>query len=123
LGYQDFKAFGGVEGLKVHFETRHKNYQTPKEVPEDVLVGLGFTFINENSYDEALKILNSAIEYYPASYGAYNALGILYKKQNRLTKALISFEKALTLAKENSSPHLSYFRKQVETARSELKKS
>jgi predicted alpha/beta superfamily hydrolase len=123
LGYQDFKSFGGIDALKVHFETRHENYQTPREIPEDVLVGLGFTFINEESYDQAYKILNNAIGLYPASYSAYNALGTLYKKQKRLTKALDSFENALTLAKENSSPHLSYFRKQVETARSELEKS
>jgi len=122
LGFQDFEAFGGVAGLKAYFEERHQNYQTPKEVPEDVLVGLGFTFINENSYVQALKILNNTVELYPASYGAYNALGTLHMKTEQLSKALRSFENALNLAEENSSPHLSYFRKQVERAKNQLAK-
>jgi len=123
LGYQDFKEFGGIQGLKVHFKNRHLNYQTPEEIPEDVLVGLGFTFINEKSYSEALKMLNSALELYPESYGAYNAQGTLYMKKEEKVKALTAFEKALTLAKKNSSPHLSYFKKQVERAKSELAKN
>jgi len=122
IGYQDFQEFGGMRGLKVHFKKRHQDYQTPKEIPEDVLVGLGFTFINEKSYSEAIKILNSALKLYPESYGAYNALGTLFMKQDKRVKALSAFEKALTLAKKNSSPHLSYFEKQVERAKNKLAK-
>mgnify|MGYP000729702733 CR=1 FL=1 len=44
-------------------------------------------------------------------------------KNKRKTKGLASFEQALVLAIENSSPHLSYFRKQVADAKQALKKS
>ena len=123
LGYQDFKKFGGIKGLKEHFSNRHNKYQTPAKIPEDVLVGLGYAFINEKSYDEANEMLKTTLEFYPSSHGAYNALGTLYKKTNRATMALTSFEQALTLAEKNSSPHLSYFRKQVADAKQALGKS
>jgi len=117
LGHQNFKKFGGIKGLKEHFANRHKKYQTPEKIPENVLVGLGYAFINEKSYDEANEILMTTLELYPASYGAYNALGTLYKKTKRTKMALASFQQALTLAEKNSSTHLSYFRKQVADAK------
>ena len=122
INYHDYKAFGGIKGLKKHFENRHQKYQTSSEIPEDVLVGLGFTFIKGESYDQAIKVLDDALKLYPASYGAYHAQGTLYMKQKNITLALHSFEQALRLAEENLSPHLSYFRKQVEIAKDELSK-
>lgn len=122
LGHQDFKEYGDIKGLKEHFSNRHKKYQTSEKIPEDVLVGLGYAFINEKSYDEASEMLKTTLELYPASYGAYNALGTLYKKTERTTMALTSFQQALTLAEKNASPHLSYFRKQVADAKKTLEK-
>jgi len=123
LGHQDFKKFGAIKGLKEHFTNRHKKYQTPAKIPEDVLVGLGYAFINEKSYDEANEMLQTTLELYPASYGAYNALGTLYKNTEKTTMALTSFQQALTLAEKDSSPHVIYFKKQVADAKKTLEKS
>ncbi len=123
LGYESFKEFGGIKNLKGHFKNRYNKYQTPAQIPEHVLIGLGYTFINEQAYDEASQILKTSLELYPDSHGTHNALGTLYMKNKRKTKGLASFEQALVLAIENSSPHLSYFRKQVADAKKALGKS
>jgi hypothetical protein len=60
---------------------------------------------------------------YPASYGAYHAKGRMFMEQKKPTLALSSFELALKLAEENLSPDLSYFKKQVESAKNKLNKS
>jgi type IV pilus assembly protein PilF len=76
----------------------------------DVYVQLGVQYMEQGSYDVALKDLTRALDEDGDNSEAHNAMGVLFERLNRLPDAEIHFRKALDLNADNNSARNNYGR-------------
>ncbi|MDO6745139.1 alpha/beta hydrolase-fold protein [Tenacibaculum soleae] len=76
-------------------------YKTPP-FDEELLVMSGYMYLEMGQKEKSLAFLNLAIEYYPNSTNAFNALTDYYVAQKDYKKALENITKAYKLSKEPS---------------------
>ena len=76
-------------------------------IKEGELNNIGYDFIYQKKYDEAIEIFKINIELYPNSSNVYNSLGesLLYKKDT--VNAVINFKKSLSINPENKRSEIS----------------
>ena len=64
---------------------------------------LGYQFMNEKKYDEAIEILKINIKLHPKSSNTYDSLADAYLRKKDTTNAITFYKKALSINPENSS--------------------
>ena len=94
----------------------HKNYE--KALPQAInllhfrnsagrgtCMGLGTKFLYAGRYDEALKIFEKVLEYYPDYIEAYCNAGVACEKKGRTDKAIENYLKAIEIEPRNVQAH------------------
>lgn len=111
--FKEFKRFGGMPGLKEYYANRASKYHIKDAVPERAIRSVGFALMDDGHSDEALMILEQNVQKHPNSFAALNALAQAFEDAKSPNKALEIYQKALTLAKQQSSRNSGYFERQV----------
>ncbi len=75
--------------------------RNPKHVP--AMLQIVFQGINAGKFEEGLQDAKQAVEIEPDNFAAYYALGRIYLELNEVSKAVISLEKAASLAPYSSN--------------------
>lgn len=72
-------------------------------IKEDQLNGLGYKFIEERKYDEALAVLLWNTEDYPESFNVWDSLGEVYMWKGDKPNAIKYYEKSIEINPENEA--------------------
>jgi glyoxylase-like metal-dependent hydrolase (beta-lactamase superfamily II) len=70
---------------------------------EDGFNSLGYGYLNEEKYDEAIAIFKLNMELYPDSWNVYDSLGEAYMKSGKLDLAVNSYTRSLELNPDNEN--------------------
>ncbi len=112
-GYDNFKKNGKINGLDKYYADRAKKYSVSAIVPERTIRNFGFAIFDDGHQSEGIKILEENVRKYPNSLRALNALAQLLEEAKDIDKAIKICEKAVDLAKNQSSRNLNHFEAEV----------
>jgi predicted alpha/beta superfamily hydrolase len=95
-----------IDELESHYKDLSKRFGYKILIPETAFGRIGGQFVLANQLAEAIEIFKKAIETYPNSAAAYNALAIMYERNNQNKLAKENYEKAFKLAETQENTQL-----------------
>lgn len=103
-----------LEAIDNHFMTISKRYGIKVETPELVINALGYRYLQEEDYDNAITVFKTNVERYPKSANVYDSLGEAYENIGDTEKAAKNYEKAVELGEKNGDANLSVYKTNLE---------
>jgi CubicO group peptidase (beta-lactamase class C family) len=88
--------------VKAYHDLRPKNPKDPA-VDENRLNSLGYRFMGEKKYQEAIAVFKLNVELYPESWNVYDSLGEAYMMNGDKEPAIKNYEKSLALNPNNTN--------------------
>jgi tetratricopeptide (TPR) repeat protein len=64
---------------------------------------LGYRYLNEEKYDEAIAVFELNVEMYPESWNVYDSLGEAYMKSGQYDLAVNNYDRSIELNPENEN--------------------
>jgi predicted alpha/beta superfamily hydrolase len=89
---------GDLSSIEKYYEVVSQQRGEKIEAAEWIIRELGYHFVTEQDFDEAIKLFQYGIERYPNAPDAYNGLAYGYEQSGQFEKALEQVNKALALA-------------------------
>jgi CubicO group peptidase (beta-lactamase class C family) len=86
--------------VRAYLDLRDKNPKDPA-VDENRLNSLGYKFVGEKKYREAIAVFKLNVELYPQSWNVYDSLGETYMQTGDKESAIENYEKSLALNPNN----------------------
>ncbi len=121
--HQEYKQFGGWEGIEKHYARRSEKYGTAKEVPSGAYGRIGWMLIDDQQGEAGLQLFRANLEKNPQSPRAFAMLGNAQAELNQTEEALKTFQAGLKLAKDQDADILSFISRRIETLTKEFKKN
>lgn len=97
-----FKAKEYDKALVGFLEIKKKD-SLSKVINENLMNRLGYDYIKNNNFDDAIEILKINVALYPEKSNVYDSLGEAYLRKKDTLNAEINFKKALSINPENRS--------------------
>ena len=91
----------GIEKAVRNFNRKKVSGDNKLNYDENDLNMLGYTLLNRNMNDEAVKVFKLALDIYPESANLYDSLGEAYIKSGDNRNAIINYKKSLELNPAN----------------------
>ncbi|CAH9049398.1 hypothetical protein PSECIP111854_00031 [Pseudoalteromonas sp. CIP111854] len=83
------------------------------KAPEWVIRELGYHFVSQKDYEQAIKVFQYNVEKYPDSSDAHNGLAYGYEESGKWQKALTSVNAALELASKDNDGYQVYMNRRA----------
>ena len=90
------------KAIKAYLEIRSKNPQDPA-VNENRLNGLGYRFMGDKKYGEAVAVFKLNVELYPQSWNVYDSLAEAQMMNGDRELAIVNYERSLALNPGNAN--------------------
>ncbi|PLX12440.1 MAG: hypothetical protein C0598_06000 [Marinilabiliales bacterium] len=108
--YDDWKLSDEVfaEGIKAidkHYKSISKTYGSNIVAPEAVINLLGYKYLAEENFENAIEVFKENVKRYPESANVYDSLGEAYEKSGDIKKARENYAKAVNLSKKTHQPN------------------
>lgn len=88
---------GGLKTIDEHYINASAKYNSKIEAPEFLINRLGYNFLQNNDFENAISMFQENVKRYPNSSNVYDSLGEAYEKSNNLKMAEKNYEKAYEL--------------------------
>jgi len=105
---------GGMKAIDKHNKALSKTYGIEMTAPENFINLLGYRYLVEKNYDEAIDIFKENVKRYPESANVYDSLGEAYEKSGNKEKAKENYSMAVVLGKKTNSPNLNIYLQNLE---------
>tara|TARA_R110002074_G_scaffold155215_2_gene310932 strand:- start:533 stop:1213 length:681 start_codon:yes stop_codon:yes gene_type:complete len=102
-----FKAKEYEKALTGYLNIQQKDSLNPT-IKERTLNKLGYNYLRNKEYDNAIEIFNINKALYPKSSNVYDALGDGYLAKKDTTNAIVYYQKTLAINPENSNAKKAY---------------
>lgn len=113
-GYQEliklYLLAGKITEADNFYSEMVSKYSTPNK---RWLNQIGYDFLEEEAYEQAIKSFTLNVNNYQYSAGAYDSLGDAYRESGQFKLAQENYKKAINLAKYNHSSNLPYYQEQL----------
>lgn len=110
----------GLDAILAHYKAISTEYGYPVKPPEAIMNNIGYRFVGQKQYKEAIAVLKYNVESYPESANVYDSLGEALEAAGKLREALIQYGKAIELAKKNGDANLPVFKEHSQEAMKKL---
>lgn len=100
----------GLASVDNHYNQLSKKYGYKVMAPENTINLLGYQYINDKNYDEAIKVFKQNVKRYPGSANVYDSLGEAYEYSGKLTEAEKNYAKAVELGEQQQHAYLETFK-------------
>jgi len=90
------------EAAKLYRKIKTKN-PFDRYVSENRFNNLGYKYLGQNKYEEAMAVFNLNVEFYPKSANSYDSLAEAYMKSDNRELAIINYNKSLELNPANQN--------------------
>lgn len=87
----------GLASVNKHYESLSKKYGYKIIAPENTINAMGYKYIADKNFDEAIKIFKQNVKNYSTSANVYDSLGEAYEYNGQLTEAEKNYAKAVEL--------------------------
>jgi predicted alpha/beta superfamily hydrolase len=108
------QILGGVNGADAHYKKLTERFGYPIPTPEAVINRVGYGFLVNREWDQAIDVFKKNIERHPQSANAYDSLADAYTGARKFMLALEAAKKAVELGTANSDPQLPIYRQRLE---------
>jgi predicted alpha/beta superfamily hydrolase len=105
---------GGLAAFDVHYAALSEKYGYEIATPEAIVNQLGYYYIGQEDFDQAIAVLRRNVEVYPGSANVYDSLGDAYDGAGQFELARDNYEEAVELAEATHHPFLSVYRANLE---------
>jgi len=100
--YNQYRDFGGMQGMETHYKKRAEIYGTDKNIPENTLLNLASMLLNEGEAQASLQIYQTLINDFPESARSFSGLGQVYSSMKQYDKSLTAHKTAVKLGEKQS---------------------
>ncbi|MFA6979494.1 MAG: alpha/beta hydrolase-fold protein [Ignavibacteriaceae bacterium] len=104
----------GLDVILKHYSNLTSKYGYAILPPENILNAVGYYFLGQQNFNEAIAIFAKNVSLYPQSANVYDSLGETYEKSGQQLLANQNYEKAYLIAKEINHPNLQIFKQNFE---------
>jgi len=110
----------GLPAIEKHYQSLSEKFGYRINVPEFVLNFLGYKFMGDKKFDEAINVLKMNVEKYSDSANVYDSLGEAYEKNNELMLALKNYKIACKKGKETKAHFLNVYEQNYKRVKDKL---
>lgn len=103
---------GDLASITAYYQALSRQRGKVYRASEAAIRQLGYHFVTEQNFQEAIKLFKYAIAQYPHVPDAYNGLAYGYEQAGEFEKALAQVNKALELASEDHQGYQVYISRQ-----------
>jgi hypothetical protein len=112
---RETRAFrGGLSEVKAHYAKLSERMGYPVEPPEQTINLLGYQFLGQKAFEDALAIFRYNLELHPLSANAHDSLGEALEKAGKPAEAKEAYAKAVALGEKGQHPFLATFARNLE---------
>jgi len=104
----------GMAAIDKHYKKVSKKYDYEIAAPENTINQLGYTYLANNDFDDAIIVFKENVERFPKSANVYDSLGEAYEKNGQLDLAKENYSKAVKIAIKKEHPNLNIYKKNLE---------
>jgi tetratricopeptide (TPR) repeat protein len=105
-----------------HYQILTKKYGYEIPTPEYTVNALGYSYLGEKKFDEAIKVFKENVKRYPKSANVYDSLGEAYENNDQLAEAEKNYTIAVKIAEKEDHAYLKTYEdnlKRVQTTLAE----
>lgn len=93
-----------IEQTIAEIKNQHSNGSlSAYNASEEAINNFGYTLMNKNLYEEALKVLELNTKLYPSAFNTFDSYGEILLKMNKRKAALKAYKKSLLLNPKNEN--------------------
>jgi tetratricopeptide (TPR) repeat protein len=119
---QQTRAFkGSLADLKSQYAGLSQRMGYPVDIPEQPVNLVGYHFLGQREFDQAIAVFRYNLELYLASANAHDSLGEALKNQGKLAKAREAYARAVEMGQKNQDPLLAAFTQNLERITARMK--
>lgn len=100
----------GLASVDKHYDNLSEKYGYKIAASENTINALGYQFLGEKNYKEAIKIFKENVKRFPASANVYDSLGEAFEKNEQLQEAEKNYAKAVKIGETEDHAYLKTFK-------------
>ncbi len=100
----------GIEAVDGHYTNLSKRFGYEIKIPEFILNQMGYGYVNQKMYEEAIAVFKKNIKNYPKSANVYDSIGDAYVAAGQLENARDSYTQAIKRGTELADPNLQIYK-------------
>jgi len=104
----------GLDAIDEHYQEISLKYGFEIQTPENQINALGYNYLQNKDFDNAIKVFKENVKRYPKSANVYDSLGEAFEKNNQLKLAKQNYETAYKLGKENGDLNTAIYKANFE---------
>jgi hypothetical protein len=112
---------GSLADIKSHYAGLTQRLGYPVDIPEQPINLVGYQFLGQREFDQAIAVFRYNLELHPASANAHDSLGEGLETSGKLAEARDAYARAVELGQKNQDPLLAAFTQNLERMLSRLK--
>jgi len=110
----------GIDAIDEHYSILSKRFGYEIKIPEFLLNQLGYRYINQKLFDEAITVFLRNIENYPNSANVYDSMGDAYVAAGQYEKAKKNYANAIERGTVSADPNLQVFKNNLASVEKKL---
>lgn len=111
----------GLKAIDAHYAKAASRYGVEIQTPENVINLLGYTYLQQNDLEMAIKVFLENVKRYPGSANVYDSLGEAYENNSQFELAGKNYEMACKLGDLSNNVNLPVYQANLERVQSYLK--
>jgi len=119
-GIPDGKINDGLDAINQHYADLSKKYGYEIKSPEYVLNLLGYAYLQNEEFEDAIRVFQENVKRYPESSNVYDSLGEAFENNNQFKEALKSYKKAVKIGSREMSHNLVIYTTNMERMKEKL---
>lgn len=120
---QQIAQEGTLQEIDAHYAELSKRFGYQITTPENVVNDLGYRYIGDNDFEEAIRVLKRNVEAYPQSANVYDSLGDAYDAAGQPKKARDSYKMAYQKAKATNHANTGIYLQNYQRLKAQLAES
>ncbi len=113
----------GLESIDKHYIKVSLKYGSTVTTPEMVINKLGYYYIGEKDYSNAITVLKENTKRFPKSANVYDSLGDAYESNDQMNLAAESFKKAFEIGNATGDKNLAVYKQNCERVNEKISAS
>ena len=104
----------GLAAIDMHYKKISKNFGYEINTPEMTINRLGYTYLGNSDFENAIAVFKENVKRFPKSSNVYDSLGEAYEDSGDKELAKENYQKAVKIGEEEQHPNLKVYKKNLE---------
>ncbi len=104
----------GLDSIKNHYSNISEKYEFEVNPAESVINILGYRYLGNEDYENAIDVFKYNVELYPKSANVYDSLGDALEKDGRHQEAFENYKMAVEIGTSNNDRNLKIYKQNLD---------